>query len=172
MVAHTADTPAPKGVPHEELDPALVAAVDKIHSKAIGTEPYSGQPYDANDPASQLWIHLTAWHSILYAYEKYGPLWLKLAFRVIHLNRRAELLLLQLLSPMTFPVVRPILLEVPPVTREVVSPHDARGRYGFDKPAEAHLSLRAKQHSRVFGEGAAPSDVGLLESQDILGSLG
>lgn len=96
----------------EELDPALVAAVDdtkairyrprtrydrtlryfalvafgdtrttskaadvlvKVHSKAIGTEPLSGQPYDANDPDSQLWIHLTAWHSILYAYEKYGP---------------------------------------------------------------------------------------------------
>ncbi|MCV7171282.1 DUF2236 domain-containing protein [Mycobacterium manitobense] len=45
----------------------------KIHSKAIGTEPYGGGRYDANDPASQLWIHLTAWHSILYAYEKYGP---------------------------------------------------------------------------------------------------
>jgi uncharacterized protein (DUF2236 family) len=96
----------------EELDPNLVAAVDKthdiykrprtrydrtlhyfalvafggsretstaadvlvkIHSKAIGTEPYGGKRYDANDPASQLWIHLTAWHSILFAYERYGP---------------------------------------------------------------------------------------------------
>ncbi|CAJ1506395.1 oxygenase MpaB family protein [[Mycobacterium] burgundiense] len=96
----------------EELDPALVAAVDqtheiyrrprtrydrtlryfamvafddsrsttkaadvlvKIHSKAIGTDPVTGRRYDANDPDSQLWIHLTAWHSILKAYEKYGP---------------------------------------------------------------------------------------------------
>ncbi len=96
----------------EELDPALIAAVDqtdavryrprtrydrtmryfatislgdsrsamtasdvlvKVHAKAVGTEPLSGNPYDANDPHSQLWIHLTAWHSILYAYEKYGP---------------------------------------------------------------------------------------------------
>jgi uncharacterized protein (DUF2236 family) len=96
----------------EELDPALIAAVDqteavryrprtrydrtlryfslislgdsrsaieasnvlvKIHAKAVGTEPLSGNPYDANDPHSQLWIHLTAWHSILYAYERYGP---------------------------------------------------------------------------------------------------
>jgi uncharacterized protein (DUF2236 family) len=96
----------------EELDPALIAAVDntrdiykrpktrfdrtlryfalvafgdtrttsqvadmlvKIHSKAIGTDPYSGKAYDANDPQSQLWIHMTAWHSILYAYESYGP---------------------------------------------------------------------------------------------------
>ncbi len=24
-------------------------------------------------PHSQLWIHLTAWHSILYTYEKFGP---------------------------------------------------------------------------------------------------
>ena len=96
----------------EELDPALIAAVDqtgdvyrrprtrydrtlryfatvslggstaaikasdvlvKIHAKGVGVEPLSGNRYDANDPHSQLWIHLTAWHSILYAYEKYGP---------------------------------------------------------------------------------------------------
>jgi uncharacterized protein (DUF2236 family) len=96
----------------EELDPALIAAVDKtgdvysrprtrydrtlryfamislgasepaikasnvlvkVHAKGVGTEPLSGNPYDANNPHSQLWIHLTAWHSILYAYEKYGP---------------------------------------------------------------------------------------------------
>ena len=96
----------------EELDPDLVAAVDKthdiykrprtrydrtlryfamvafggsretskaadilvkIHSKAIGTEPYGGKRYDANAPHSQLWIHLTAWHSILYSYERFGP---------------------------------------------------------------------------------------------------
>nr|WP_191094028.1 oxygenase MpaB family protein [Nocardia colli] len=28
--------------------------------------------YDANDPGAQLWIHLTAWHSVLYTYEKFG----------------------------------------------------------------------------------------------------
>ena len=96
----------------EELDPALIAAVDqtdavryrprtrydrtlryfaliafgdsrsaikasdvlvKVHARATGIEPLSGNRYDANDPHSQLWIHLTAWHSILYAYERYGP---------------------------------------------------------------------------------------------------
>lgn len=96
----------------EELDPGLVAAVDKthdiykrprtrydrtlryfamvafdgsaatakaadvlvkVHSKAIGEDPVTGGRYDANDPDSQLWIHLTAWHSILTAYERYGP---------------------------------------------------------------------------------------------------
>lgn len=45
----------------------------KVHSKAVGIDPVTGNRYDANDPASQLWIHLTAWHSILYAYEKFGP---------------------------------------------------------------------------------------------------
>jgi uncharacterized protein (DUF2236 family) len=45
----------------------------KVHAKAVGIEPISGRRYDANDPDSQLWIHLTAWHSILYAYELYGP---------------------------------------------------------------------------------------------------
>jgi uncharacterized protein (DUF2236 family) len=45
----------------------------KIHAKAVGTEPLSGNRYDANAPHSQLWILLTAWHSILYTYERYGP---------------------------------------------------------------------------------------------------
>ncbi|MFI6999148.1 oxygenase MpaB family protein [Nocardia sp. NPDC050175] len=45
----------------------------KIHSKITGTEPISGLRYDANDPEAQLWIHLTAWHSLLYTYEKFGP---------------------------------------------------------------------------------------------------
>ena len=45
----------------------------RIHSRAVGTEPISGETYDANDPDSQLWIHLTAWHSLLYTYEVFGP---------------------------------------------------------------------------------------------------
>jgi uncharacterized protein (DUF2236 family) len=309
----------------EELDPALVAAVDKthdiyarprtrydrtlhyfalvafgdsrttakaadvlvkIHSKAIGTEPYSGQPYDANDPHSQLWIHLTAWHSILYAYERYGPgklsaedeqrywaecavaaelqtcdpddvprtregiqeyfammrpqlsgspiarqamdhlldgaalvstlprpfaplVWigntilragvvatlpswmrelggirqpkavdavvaplLKLTFAVMRRSpARVQLQVLRRLSPATVPVVAPVLLRVPPQRPEVLTPAEARDRYGYARPAQAHLDWRAKQHQRVFGEGRAPSDAGLLESQPVLGSL-
>ncbi|MFE3617909.1 oxygenase MpaB family protein [Streptomyces anulatus] len=45
----------------------------KIHTKAIGNDPVTGGTYDANRPDSQLWIHVTAWHSILYCYEKFGP---------------------------------------------------------------------------------------------------
>lgn len=45
----------------------------KIHSRIVGIEPVSGQPYDANSPEGQLWIHLTAWHSLLYTYEMFGP---------------------------------------------------------------------------------------------------
>lgn len=45
----------------------------KIHSKAIGTEPVGGGHYDANDPDSQLWILVTGWHSVLKAYETFGP---------------------------------------------------------------------------------------------------
>ncbi|MFE2283331.1 oxygenase MpaB family protein [Streptomyces sp. NPDC059443] len=48
-------------------------ALVKLHSKVVGQLPYGEGTYDANDPASQLWIQLTGWHSILYAYEKYGP---------------------------------------------------------------------------------------------------
>src|SRR5438105_4780017 len=45
----------------------------KVHARNVGLEPVSGLRYDANDPDSQLWILLTGWHSVLYAYERYGP---------------------------------------------------------------------------------------------------
>lgn len=309
----------------EELDPALVAAVDKtqgiyarprtrydrtlryfamvafadsrstsqaadvlvkVHSKAVGTDPVTGRTYDANDPASQLWIQLTGWHSILKAYEMYGPgklteaeerrYWaecavaaelqtcspddiprtreelrayydrmrpellgsgiaqkamhhlldasvmlpplpkvlapaswvvgrtlraatiatmprwmremggikqsrlvdlavvpvMRTAFFLANLNKRVKLELLRFLSPMTAPVVAPILYGIEPTHPVVRTPAEARDLYGYDKPAEAHLDLRARQAAKVFTEGADPSDVGIIESEPILGATG
>ncbi|MGO1992740.1 MAG: oxygenase MpaB family protein [Corynebacterium sp.] len=45
----------------------------KVHSRAYGTNKVTGNGYDSNNPDSQLWILVTAWHSILYVYEKFGP---------------------------------------------------------------------------------------------------
>ena len=45
----------------------------RIHHRISGIEPISGQLYDPNHPAGQLWIHLTAWHSVLLTYEVFGP---------------------------------------------------------------------------------------------------
>lgn len=45
----------------------------KVHARAHGPNPVTGGEFDSNDPDSQLWIHMTAWHSILYVYERYGP---------------------------------------------------------------------------------------------------
>lgn len=45
----------------------------KVHARAHGRNPVTGGHFDSNDPDSQLWIHMTAWHSILYVYEKFGP---------------------------------------------------------------------------------------------------
>jgi uncharacterized protein (DUF2236 family) len=258
----------------------------KVHSKGIGTDPVTGIRYDANDPHSQLWIHLTAWHSILYAYERYGPgrlstedeerYWaecalaaelqtcspddvprtragirayfermrpqllgsdlarnamdhllnaqvmlppmpralaparwlanaalragtiatmphwmrelaglhqsrvvdvaivpvLRAAFWAANLNRRAKLEAVTFLSPMTRDVVAPVIHGVPPQRPEVLTPAQARERYGYDRPADAHRELRARQAAKVFGEGARPSDEGLLESEPILGAIG
>ena len=257
----------------------------KVHSKGIGIEPLSGKPYDANDPQSQLWIHLTGWHSVLYAYEKYGPgkltedeerqFWqecavaaelqtcspdevprtregvreyfesmrprlagsevaqrtmehllhadvmfppmpavlrpaawvvsrvlragtlatmprwmrslgglrqsrlvdalitplLRTSFFIVNRSPRLQLMILGWISPMTVPVVKPYLLGIPPEYPEIVTPAEARDRYGYDKPAESHLALRAKQADKVFGEGGAPSDEGIIESQAVLGSI-
>lgn len=306
----------------EELDPALVASVDrtheiynrprtrydrtlryfamvafddsrsttqaadvlvKVHSKAIGTDPVTGNTYDANDPASQLWIHLTAWHSILVAYEKYGPgrlspeeelqywrecsiaaelqtcdpsdvpltregvreyfeqmrpqligsdiarqamqhllgaevmlpklplllrpatlvitaflrrgtlatmprwmrkmaglstsrildalavLPLRVGFRVVAASTRLQLILLRLISPATLPIGERVLLSVPPRNLTTTTPREAQRRYGYDAPSQAHFELRERQAVRVFGEGLAPSDEGIVESQPILG---
>lgn len=309
----------------EELDPALVAAVDrtqgiysrprtrydrtlryfamvafadsrstsqaadvlvKVHSKAVGTDPVTGKKYDANDPDSQLWIQLTGWHSILKAYEMYGPgklseaeerqYWaecavaaelqtcspddiprtrdelrayyermrpqligsdiaqkamnhlldasvmlpqmprifapvnwvaarflraatiatmprwmremgglkqsrvvdvavvpvMRIAFWLANANKRFKLGLLGFLSPMTAPVVAPIFYGVEPTHPVVRTPAEARALYGYDRPAEAHLALRARQAERVFAAGAAPSEEGIIESEPILGSIG
>lgn len=45
----------------------------RVHAKATGIEPITGRRYSANNPASQLWIHVTGWHSVLKCYERYGP---------------------------------------------------------------------------------------------------
>ncbi|MGH3676870.1 MAG: oxygenase MpaB family protein [Mycobacterium sp.] len=309
----------------EELDPALVAAVDrthdiyarprtrydrtlryfamvafddsrstakaadvlvKIHSKAVGVDPVTGQNYDANDAASQLWIHLTAWHSILVAYEKYGPgrllakeeaqYWdecaraaelqtcdpadvprsregiqqyfekmrpqlvgsdiaiqamrhllradvmlpqmplllrpftkaitaflrrgtlatmprwmremvglstsrvldamvvppLRAAFTVIGMSKRLQLILLRLISPATLPIGTRVLLSIPPKDPAIMTPREAQTRYGYAVPSQAHFEFREKQLVRVFGEGVAPSEEGILESQPILGAIG
>jgi uncharacterized protein (DUF2236 family) len=309
----------------EELDPALVAAVDKtqgiyarprtrydrtlryfamvafadtrstsqvadvlvkVHSKAVGTDPVTGKRYDANDPASQLWIQTTGWHSILKAYEMYGPgklsdaeerqYWaecavaaelqtcspddvprtrdelrayyeqmkpqligsdiaqkamhhlldasvmlpempkvlapanfvvgrvlraatiatmprwmremggikqsravdlavipvMKIAFFLANQNKRVKLALLSFLSPMTAPVVAPIFYKVAPTDPVVRTPAEARELYGYDKPSEAHLELRAQQAAKVFDEGGRPSEIGIIESEPILGRTG
>lgn len=257
----------------------------KVHSKAIGTEPLSGNTYDANDPHSQLWILLTGWHSVLKVYELYGggrlteaeeaqywaecaiaaefqtcdpadvprsrdgihayfaqmrphlavseaaqrmmdhllnakvvlppappalrpavevinwflragtiatmPRWmrrlsgfdqprivdigvrpvLKLAFGVINRIGRLKLAVGSVIAPSVVPVTAPYILDVAPRSAEILTPADARGRYGYVKPAEAHLALRAKQHDRLFRQGKPPSEDGLIESQAYLGSL-
>lgn len=48
-------------------------ALTRRHTPNVGVEPISGERFDANDPDSQLWILITAWHSILKVYEMYGP---------------------------------------------------------------------------------------------------
>ncbi|MEV0772256.1 oxygenase MpaB family protein [Nocardia salmonicida] len=45
----------------------------KVHAPMTGIEPISGKRYSANNPDSQLWIHVTGWHSVLKAYEMFGP---------------------------------------------------------------------------------------------------
>ncbi len=45
----------------------------QVHATMTGIEPISGKRYAANSPETQLWIHITGWHSVLAAYEMFGP---------------------------------------------------------------------------------------------------
>lgn len=47
--------------------------LQKVHARSKGLDPVTGTRYSANDPASQLWIHVTGWHSVLKCYEVFGP---------------------------------------------------------------------------------------------------
>lgn len=90
LTAAVADMNGIYADPHGRLDRTLayfltVAVADgrtaieaseilmKVHAKATGIEPISGKRYSANNPDSQLWIHITGWHSVLKCYEMYGP---------------------------------------------------------------------------------------------------
>ncbi|MFJ2932989.1 hypothetical protein ACIO8G_09465 [Streptomyces sp. NPDC087219] len=96
---------------------------------------------------------------------------LKASFALAHLSPRIELLPLERQSPSTVAVVALMKLGIPPRRGEVPTPAEARARHGFAEPAEAHLDLRARQSARVPGDGRAPSEQGLIESQDTLGPL-
>lgn len=263
----------------------LADVLVKIHSKAIGHEPVGGGRYDANDPDSQLWILVTGWHSVLKAYEMFGPgklteaeelqywaecaiaaefqtcdpsdvprtreevrayfeawrprlaaseaaqqmmdhlldgvnavvprqgvlglarpfanwtlrhatiatmphymrsmagvrqsratdllvtAWLRLVMRLVARSYPVQRYLLGVLSPRTLPVVQPHWRGIAPEHPVVLTPEEARHQWGYVRPRDAHLDLRARQVERVFGEGVAPSDEGLLESQSVLGRL-
>ncbi len=43
------------------------------HASITGVEPITGRRYHADNPDSQLWVHVTGWHSVLKCYEMYGP---------------------------------------------------------------------------------------------------
>jgi len=45
----------------------------RIHAHVKGTDSITGKPYRGNAPETQLWVHLTSWHSALYCYERFGP---------------------------------------------------------------------------------------------------
>lgn len=44
----------------------------KVHSKSVGIDPVTGTKFDGNAAESQLWIHVTAWYSILVCFEQFG----------------------------------------------------------------------------------------------------
>jgi uncharacterized protein (DUF2236 family) len=46
--------------------------VRAAHKRVRGTDPVTGQPYSADDPDTQLWVHCVEWHSFLASYRAYA----------------------------------------------------------------------------------------------------
>lgn len=69
------------------------------------------------------------------------------------------------LAPAAMPTLAPVLLGIEPVEPVTMTPREAQAAYGYDVPDRAHPDLRARQRERVFEEHQAPSDEGLVESQ-------
>lgn len=51
---------------------AAAERVRRVHRRVRGTDPVTGQPYSADDPDTQLWVHCVEVHSFLAAYRAYG----------------------------------------------------------------------------------------------------
>jgi uncharacterized protein (DUF2236 family) len=51
---------------------AAAEHVKRVHRKVRGIDPVTGRPYSADDPDTQLWVHVVEWHSFLAAYRAYG----------------------------------------------------------------------------------------------------
>ncbi len=50
----------------------IAASVRKIHAKVTGTDPFTGKPYAASDPALLLWVHAALVDSTLVARTLFG----------------------------------------------------------------------------------------------------
>lgn len=125
----------------------------KVHTKAIGNDPITGGTYDANRPDSQLWIHVTAWHSILYCYERFGPGLLSEAEENQYWAECARAAELQTIDPATVPRSRAEVIEFFDSWRpHVAVSEDAQGMVDYilqldvalppDLPGRTRLALR------------------------------
>jgi hypothetical protein len=96
---------------------------------------------------------------------------MRVGFRLVEAaGPRGELLLLGVLSPSTVSVAAPVLHEIPARNPATMTPAQARERFGYSKPADAHREWRERQVALMLA-GKSTSDDGLIESQAVLGAL-
>jgi uncharacterized protein (DUF2236 family) len=48
------------------------ASVRRIHRRVRGVDPVTGQPFSADDPSTQVWVHTVEVHSFLAAFKAFG----------------------------------------------------------------------------------------------------
>ncbi len=105
------------------------------------------------------------------ATEKAAIIVMKSAMRILAKSIRMQRELLKVLAPKTLSVIEPHWRGLEPSNPRVYTPAEARKEFGFVRPRDAHLEFRAKQRDRVFGDGLAPVEDGILDSQELLGKI-
>jgi hypothetical protein len=104
---------------------------------------------------------------------------MRIAFRVMHLSPRLQLVALRILSPSTAPVVAPVLLGIPPQNAATLTPAEARERYGVLRPTEEYARFREHIARRLAAKATAGGademtlrERAFGESEAILGPVG
>ncbi|MFL5871720.1 MAG: oxygenase MpaB family protein, partial [Solirubrobacterales bacterium] len=75
--------------------------------------------------------------------------WMKAQFRIVHSSTRLRLAALGMISPLTRPVVEPVLRGIPPEREEVLTPAEAFERHEVPRPIELYARINDRAAARL-----------------------
>jgi hypothetical protein len=96
---------------------------------------------------------------------------IRIGYRLLNANAHVQLMLLQMTSPSTVPVVAPLLLGVAPRNPETLTPAQARERYFMLRPSEEYARFRAMVEAKKAAREAVEVGPEREDSLELLGPV-